>query len=288
MSKIKIVTDSAADLAQKHEDLYDIEVLPFKITLNDESYTDRTDFTPTEFYGLLDEAEYSPVTEPISAFEFGELYYDLLDQGYTDIIYLSVCGKGSETYKNSVLAREHFFEDNPDAAEKLNIYCIDSGSYSGGYGYAATEAAKMADRGAPAEEIVKFLKDWCKKCVIYFGLYSSKYAKKSEIIDLDSAFVGELLGFRPIMEVREGVISTEATVRREGAILPFLSELCTEEIEAGSPYCILFGNCSEESEGLAALLTSVLGYPPAEVYQIGAVTTCHTGYEAVGVVFKSK
>lgn len=288
MAKIKIVTDSASDIPLKHEDLYDIEVLPFKITLGDETYTSRMDFDNAQFYEMMEDADDIPSTEAITSFEFGELYYDLFDQGYTDIIYVSVNSEGSETYYNAVQAKDQFFEENTDATGKFNIYCIDSKTYSAGYGYAVKEAAKMADNGRSAPDIVKFLRDWFEKCVTYFGLYSLKYARKSEIIDFDSVFMGELIGFRPIMEIRNKEISTEATVRREGAIVPFLSELCTEEIENGSPYCIIYGNDSDVRDELAALLTKALGYAPADSYQIGAAVATHAGYEAVGVVFKSK
>ncbi len=288
MSKIKIVTDSASDISFKHEDLYDIEVLPFKITLGDETYTSRMDFDNAQFYEMMADADGLPLTEAITSFEFGELYYDLLDQGYTDIIYISINSEGSETYYNAVQAKDQFFEENPDAAGKFNIYCIDSKTYSAGYGYAVVEAAKMADRGSSAAQIVKFLREWFEKCVIYFGLYSLKYARKSEIIDFEKAFVGDIFGFRPIMEVRDKEISTEATVRRESAIVPFLSELCAEEIEKGSPYCIIYGNDADVRDELAALLSRALGYPPADSYQVGSTVACHTGFEAVGVVFKSK
>jgi DegV family protein with EDD domain len=288
MSKIKIVTDSASDIPLKHQDLYDIEVLPIKITLGDEVYTHRTEQGNTEFYEMLEDADSLPVTEAISAFEFGELYYDLFDQGYTDIIYISVNSEGSDTYYNAVQAKDQFFEDNTDAKSKINIYCIDSKTYSAGYGYAAIQAAKMADKGTPATEIVKFLRDWFENCVVYFGLYGLKYARKSEIIDFDSVFMGELIGFRPIMEIRNKEITTEATVRREAAIVPFLAELCADEIEKGTPYCIIYGNDAQVKDDLSKLLTKYVGYPPADSYQLGAAVASHAGCEAVGVVFKSK
>lgn len=288
MSKIKIVTDSASDIPLKHEDLYDIEVLPFGITLGDETYKGRRDLDNASFYELMEEADGTPQTEAISSFEFGELYYDLFDQGYTDIIYISVSSEGSETYYNAVQAKDQFFEDNTDAAGKFSIHCIDSKTYSAGYGYAVVEAAKMADRGKDAADIVRFLRDWFDKCVIYFGLYSLKFARRSPVIDFEKAFVGELIGFRPIMEVRNKEITTEATVRREGAIIPFLSELCAEEIEPGSPYCIVYGNDADVRDELAAQLTKALGYPPADSYQVGAAVASHAGAETVGVVFRAK
>lgn len=283
MSKIKIVTDSASDIPFKHEDLYDIQVVPFKITLGDETYISRVELQNNEFYELLAETGDFPKTESLSPFDFGELYGDLFEQGYTDIIYVAVNSEGSATYENSVLARKQFFEDNPDAADKLNIYCIDSGTYSAGYGWAVVEAAKMADKGVFAPEIVKFLENRFKNCVIYFGLFDLKYAKRSDIIEAGSGF----MGLRPIMKVGKKSVTTEATVRRESAILPLICELCTEEIQKGSPYCIIYGNDADIKDNLASLLTKTLGYPPTDTYQAGAVTACHTGYEIAGVVFEA-
>ncbi len=288
MSKIKIVTDSASDIPIKHEDLYDIEVIPIKINIGDESYISRQDFDNAKFYEMLDGAEEFPTTEAISAFQFGELYSDLLEQDYTDVICVLLNSEGSDSYYNAVQARDQFFEDIPEAKTKLNIYCIDSRTYSAGYGFAVVEAAKMANRDAQPNEIVKFLRDWFDKCVMYFGLYSLKYARKSRVINFDSAFMSEIIGFRPIMEVRKKEISTEATVRREAAIIPFLSELCAEEIENSSPYCIIYSEDAEVKDQLSTLLTKTLGYPPADFYQLGAANNCHVGRETVGVVFKSK
>lgn len=43
MEKIKIITDSTADLPQELYDKYDIEVLPVLINFGEESYLDRVD-----------------------------------------------------------------------------------------------------------------------------------------------------------------------------------------------------------------------------------------------------
>ncbi len=43
MEKIKIITDSTADLPQELYDKYDIEVLPVVINFGEESYLDRID-----------------------------------------------------------------------------------------------------------------------------------------------------------------------------------------------------------------------------------------------------
>ena len=288
MSKIKIVTDSASDISYKNEDLDDIEGRRFQGTIRDESYTSRVDFDNAKFFELLEEAEDIPKTSQVTAFEFGELYGDLFEQGYTDVIYVSINSEGSATYYNAVQAKDQFFEDNPDAAGKFNIYCIDSKNYSAGYGYPVVEAAKMADKGCEAPEIVKYLRDWFESGVVYFGLYTLKYAKKSGRIPSAAAFVGELLGLRPILKIFDKQITTDDKVRGDSAVIPALAKKLTENIQEGSPYCIIYGNDSSLRDAMAAAATEAIGYPPADFYQVGAAVAINAGPEVSGVAFKTK
>lgn len=46
MQKIKIVTDSTADLSQDVIEKYDIHVLPLSISVNGQTYLDRVDLQP--------------------------------------------------------------------------------------------------------------------------------------------------------------------------------------------------------------------------------------------------
>lgn len=288
MAKIKIVTDSGSDISYKHEDLYDIEVLPFKVTIGDESYVSRVDFDNAKFFEMMEETDEIPKTSQITAFEFGELFGDLFEQDYTDVIYVSINSSASATYMNAMQAKAQFFEDNPDAADKMNIYCVDSGNYSAAYGYPVVEAAKMADKGASAEEIVVFLEEWFKHVTIYFGIYSLKYAKKSGRIPAAAAFVGELIGLRPILRIFNKEIIIESKTRGDASVIPALCKQCAQQIEKGAPYIVICGDNIETRDELAEALTETLGYPPADAYQIGAAVAVNSGPIAVGVAFKSK
>lgn len=288
MSKIKIVTDSASDISYKNEDLYDVEVLPFTITLGDEEYVSRRDFDTAEFYEMLEEAEEIPTTKPLTSFEFGELFGDLFDQGYTDVIYVSVNSDCSDTYLNALQAKDQFFEDIPDAVGAFNIYCIDSKSYSAGYGYAVAEAAKMADRGQDVKDILRYLRDSADKNLLCFGLLSQKFARKSEIVQADSALVGGIIGLRPIMQVKDKAMETVDRVLGETAVIPAIVEAVTPNMEKGAPYYIIYGNDADLRDEAAAAMTEAVGYPPADSCQVGAVIACHTGPEVIGVAVKAR
>ena len=49
MAKIKIVTDSTADLSSELLEKFDIEVVPLSIHIDGDTYLVRVDITPSEF-----------------------------------------------------------------------------------------------------------------------------------------------------------------------------------------------------------------------------------------------
>ena len=76
-----------------------------------------------------------PKTSQITAYQFGEVYKELVEQGYTDIIYVSINKDGSASYANAQMAADQFEEEYPECAGKCNIYVFDGIGYSGQYGY---------------------------------------------------------------------------------------------------------------------------------------------------------
>lgn len=288
MPKIKIVTDAACDISLKNEELYDIEVIPFTINVNGEAYNSRTELDNTEFYEMLDDTDDVPTTEPISSFVFGELFGELFYQGYTDVIYIAVNSNGSESYYNSIQAKDQFFEDIPEASGNFNIYCIDSLSYSAGIGLAVVEAAKMADRGEESIAIVKYLRSHAESIALCFGLYSLKYAKKSEKIPTVTAGVGEIIGIRHILTVSDGELNCISKVLGDASVIPAITENVLNNIVPKSPYCIIYGEDADEKAAITSALTKALGYPPTDAYRISPVIACHTGSEVTGVAFRQK
>ncbi len=288
MSKIKIMTDSASDISAENEKKYEIHVVPFKMSMGDKSYTSRVDFDNEKFYKMMDEYDGIPLTSQITAFEFAENYKELYNAGYTDVIYVSINSKGSATYNNSVMAVEQFYEEVPEAKGKFNIINIDGKGYTGGYGYAVVEAAKKAQKGASVSEIESFIRDWVDNCVIFFGMYSLQYAKKSGRIPAAAAFVGEIMGLRPVSRIQHNQITTEAKVRGDKALIPKIIELTAGEQIPKTPYCVVYGNDTEVRDEMIQAMTKKLGYPPADTYQIGSEIAVNAGPKVIGIIFKSQ
>lgn len=288
MANIRLLTDSASDISEKHEKKYNIKVVNFKVAIGDKSYTSRVDFNNEKFYDLMEAYDGLPLTSQVTAFEFEEVYGEMFREGITDLICVLINGQGSATYNNSVMARDNFFEENPEAVGKINITCIDGRSYTGAYGYPVVEAAKMARRGESADAIIDYIHHWVDHCNIFFAPYSLRYAKKSGRIPSAAAFVGDALGLKPIMRIFDHVISTETKVRGEKPVISSIVQMTAAEIEPQTPYCIVYGIDPYVRDELANAMTQKLGYPPADFYQIGAAIAVNAGPRVVGTIFKKK
>lgn len=288
MSKIKIITDSASDISVKDEKELGIEVIPFKIAMGAESYVSRVDFDNEKFYQMLEEYDGIPATSQITPFEFEELYNKRYKEGYTDIILILINGEGSATYGNSVMAKEQFYEEHPEAKDKFRIHTFDGKSYCGGYGLAVLKAAQMIREGKQIEEILSYIEEQLSKTMIYFGMYSLKYAARSGRIPSAAAFVGEAIGLKPIMKIWDHEITTASKARGEKKLMTTIVNLVAEDIEEGAPYSIIYGSDKSVGDEIAEKLTEKLGYPPVTEFQIGAAVSVNAGSKVVGAVFNSK
>lgn len=287
MAKIKIVTDSASDIAAEFEKKYDILILNFKVAMGDKSYTSRVDFDNKKFYKMMDEYDGVPVTSQITSLEFVQVYKDLYEQGYTDIICTLINSQGSATYDNSVMAVDMFFEEVPQAKGKINIYNIDGKGYTGAYGYPVIQGARKAKKGTAAKDIVAYMRDWIDNCIVFFAPYTLKYARKSGRIPSAAAFVGEVMGLKPVMRIQDNKIVTETKVRGEKAVIPKILDLTLEHMIPKTPYSIVYGNDEAAMDEMAQVMTKKVGYPPENYFQIGAAIAVNAGPRVVGVIFKA-
>lgn len=84
MSKIKIITDAASDISSEDELKYGIRVIPFQVTLGDESYTTRVDMDNAQFYARMAQCDEIPKTAQVNPFQFQEIYLQEAQAGYTE------------------------------------------------------------------------------------------------------------------------------------------------------------------------------------------------------------
>ena len=286
MSKIKFMTDSAADIPEELARAYDICVLPFSIAMGDREYRDCVDFDRREFYGQLLAQETIPTHSQITPFTFRETFEQFWQEGYTDLIYTCINAKASATFRNACMARDEFFEAHPEVTGQFAIYIIDSKQYTYAYGYPQVEGAKLAAQGADVQQVLALMQDWLDHVKILFGVYDLRFARKSGRVSAAAAILGGALGIKPIMTFTDGESKVCAKVRGEKNVIPTLVDMAKKEMEPGSPYLVIQGSLPQANDEVRTAAEAAFGYPSAQVFHIGGVIAINAGPGVAGVIFR--
>lgn len=285
MSIPVILTDSACDIPPDIARELGIHILNFTITVDDASYIERVDFTPAGFVDLLSTCKEIPRTAHITTLQFMDKYEELEAEGYTDIIHVTINSSGSNTYDAARLAKLNFFEEFPSSS--LRIHILDSHTYSMAYGFFLCEAAKKMRAGTGVAQAVAELEASFSKVNILLGVFSLKFVKKSGRISAAAAFAGEVMGLRPVIELKDGSTRVIDKVRGDKKVLPAMLSHMQEQWKEGSPYCIGYTQ-KETAEDMAELCRKALGQPPAHLFPLGAAVASNTGPDGLGLVFTTK
>ena len=286
MAKIKIATDSTADIPKALAAELAIAVLPLTILAGEKEYLDGVDITPEEFYHVLETSEKVPVSSQVSVTLYQGLFEKTWREGYTDLIHIALNSKGSGTYQAGVLAEEMFFEEYPEAAEQLRIHLIDSGTYSMAYGWAAVEAARMAAKGEEVAAILAFIQDWVSHARPMLVPLSLQFVKKSGRVSAAAAFVGDVIGLKPLITFEQGESKIVAKARGEKKAIRELVELCRKERRAGTPYMLVYGNNEEQRSQLREICVEMLDQPPTLEYPVGCIISINTGPNMVALIYR--
>lgn len=288
MQKIKMITDSACDIPFDLAEEWDIDVLPIPITVDGKACFERVDFAFESFYEVLAKTSSIPATSHITSVAFCEKFREYYEQGYTDLIFVAINSLGSEMFNAAKMGREQLYDDCPEAKEACKIHIIDSKNYTMSYGMAVIRAAQMARKGAEVADILDYLEDYFDSAEIYFSVYALDYAKKSGRISAAAAFMGEMLGLRPIMSIIDGEIKIIEKVRGDKNVVPALVRYAKEKAVPGTPYCVMQGVTKEEGGELTEMLEKTFGFEPYGRFQVGAAITINSGPKVVAVCITGK
>ncbi len=287
--KILLMSDTACDISDEDLLASGIVMLPIPIAVDGKGYLERVDFNKEEFYERLVNAKELPSTSHITAPVYLQAYEDAYEQGYTDLINVTITSKGSNMFQAAVQAKQMFFEEHPQAKENFHITVLDSGSYSLGYGFPLVEAAKLVKGGATAAEIIEYLEDFFSTVEIYFAAYSLEYAKKSGRIPAAAAFVGDVLGLRPIISIIDGKTTVVEKVRGDKNVVLRIVERAFERCaDKRAPTAIVYAAVEQYGADIWKTISKRFGHSPRAAYQAGAAIVINSGPKIVGMIVRGE
>ena len=275
MPRVRIVTDSTADLPSDVIESLGITVLPLVIQLGTATLRDGIDTNAQDFSARLARAAEPPLTSPPSSRQFEETFTELT-KGGGEVIAIHVSSKLSQTYRNAARAAAPLLG-------RSKIVVIDSQLITVGLGMLVMAAAQSAADGASLDEVVKLVRGMIPRIYLGFFVETLDYLERGGRIGKAQALLGTMLNIKPLLILEEGEIVALEKVRTRGKAIEKLVEFISEftRIER---MVILHSTTPEDVDLLIEQINLVLPNLNIKIDQYGPVTASHLGPNALGVV----
>ncbi len=276
MSRLRIATDSTADVPAGLAAELQIVVVPCVVFWGEEVYQDGVDLAPQQFYEKLARSVELPKTSQPPVSRFVETYHRLLDtEGSDAIMSIHVAGNLSGTVNAAWTAAQAQLEPS-------RIEVIDSGQISMGTGWVVIRAARMARAGATRDEISRSVREILPNIRAAAMIDTLDNLYKGGRISQVTAVLGTALRVKPLISIQQGHVRVTERVRTRSRALMRLATM----VQSWGPLAEV-AVLHTGAEGLAlefkAMIEDLAPYREIMVEPAGLALTTHLGLGAVGV-----
>jgi DegV family protein with EDD domain len=219
---LQLVTDSSCDLPEDLIKKYNIHVVPLVVNIDGESYRERVDITPKEFYKKMALSRNLPKTSQPTPAAFSDIFTELSHSG--PVLCITISSGLSGTYQSACLGKD---------LSGADITVFDSLGGSLGHGLQVLKAAELAESGLPLEEIVKFLEKYRSEMNILIMLNTLDNIVKGGRLSKLQGNLGKLLDIKILLHNNQaGKVVLQAKVRGKkklmNMVLHEITRLCPD------------------------------------------------------------
>lgn len=279
MAKIGIVCDSTCDLGLDWVADHDVEMVPLKIQIGEETHLDWVELDPTGFYERQRTAVEMPTTSQPSPADFSQAYQRLADAGAEGIVAVILTSALSGTYQSAEIAA---------AESPIPVRIIDTKLVSLATGLAVKAAVEARDAGKDLDYVADAAEWTAKNTRLFFILDTLDYLVKGGRAGKAQGLAASVLNIKPILTFSpEGTIEPFKKVKGLGKAITALAEHVAEESQGGTlRVAFLHAVAPELAEQLeSAVKEAKADYVSDMQGLIGSVIGNYAGAGAVGVAF---
>ena len=271
--RVAIVTDSTADLPPALAAARSITVVPLTLHFEGRSLLDGVDITPAEFYRLLPTATTHPTTSQPSPGRFAETYSALL-LDHDEVVSIHISEKLSGTLESARQAA--------DMTDPKRVHVIDSEVVSMSLGLVTLVASALAEQKEAAGTIEAHVVGMRPHLHTYFSVATLEFLRRGGRIGRASALLGSVLQVKPVLCIRDGLVTPLERVRTFDRALNRVVEL-TREVNRGKGVCLIVGHADAQAdaERVARELEPIAD--TLMIQPLGPVVGAHAGPGVVGV-----
>ena len=278
---VAIVTDSSADLADSILDRHHIAIVPLQVVFGNETFRDRVELRPEEFYRRLRTARDLPTTSQPTPAEFVRVLRDARSEA-DEVVGVLLSGSLSGTYASA--------QASVRAAGISGVHLVDSRSASLGVGMLALRGAELAESGWPAAEIAAELERVRGQAGMLLTVDRYDNLLRSGRVSRGKAWIAGMLDVKPILSLDpEGRVVPVDRVRGREQLVPRVLALLEKRLTP-RPRVVRFGVVHTEAPEMAERVRTALiaAYRPRDCFVTLAtgVLGTHVGEGAWAIFYQ--
>jgi DegV family protein with EDD domain len=283
MNPYVIFTDTACDIPVDLLNAWGVKYasLTFRFTDEDREYAEN-DIPSHDFYERM-RAGGIAKTSAINTETFRKIFEAELKEGH-DILYIGFSSGLSTTYNSGRVAAQELAEKYPERT----VITIDSLAASAGFGLLVALAAKKRDEGADLQAVADYVRELIPHLCHWFTVDDLVYLKRGGRVSPTVAFVGNLLGIKPVLHVDdEGHLINITKVRGRRTSVMALAQKYGELLQSAENNVafISHGDCLEDANLLKDILESKYGARVELITPVGTVIGAHSGPGTLALFF---
>lgn len=283
--KVKITTDSAADLSKDIYKQLDIDVIPIRVFDEEENeFFDGFTLEPEE---LLNDMKLGKVFKTsLPSYEWIRSTFEKYAKTKTPVVHLSLTSELSGTYQSMVLVKNELLEEYPD----WEIEIIDTKCGALGQGLIVIEASKMAMENASKEAITNYATNASKHMEHIVTVDDLQYFVRGGRVSKFQGFIGGLLNIKPILHLKDGILTPIEKARGTKKAMERLVSIMDERGSGlqNQLIGITHGNNEEGAKVLKEMIKERYGCENFVITTIGATVGAHAGPGTLAVFFLNK
>ena len=284
-----LFTDSDTDITPKECRDYGFELISMPYSIKEECvypYKDSDTFDFESFYKLLEKGA-MPFTSALSPGEYIEYFEPFFKQG-KDILYAHFSSAMSGTFNSMRIALEELKEKYP----KCSFYEIDLKGITINAYISVREIGKLHKSGASLEEIVAWAEKEVDHQATYFYASDLQFFKRSGRVSGFAAFMGNLIGLHPIINMnQEGIMGSVDKARGTNKTLARIVQYMVDLDDDLANHDVIIGHTGalKEVEVIKKMINEKFGDKInfVEVW-VNPTAGSHCGPNNVGVAFHAK
>jgi DegV family protein with EDD domain len=273
--RIKIVTDSTADIPAELANELDISIIPSQVQFGDQAFRVGTELSNEQYYQLISDGRLRPRFLPPSTVDIDNVFRKLTVQ-HDYIFSIHMATQLTPIYRTVQQLPSRI----PATAAKIRV--VDSKSFSAGLGTIVTRAARAIQDGAAPAEVERLIADTVGQTHFVFFVDTIDALEQAGCLEYANSAISTLQRIKPLLLLDDGeIVLYERTRTRTKAIEGLATFV--EDFPKVQAVTVLYSTAAEDVEKFLERLDPIFPRADVTTIQMNPSNAAILGPGAMGV-----